>query len=156
MDEAVQEVFQRMLDLACHVIAESLATPPGYCARIRLSGALEAQCIVEFPTASARNLASAFLGSDACEWDDTMVADAVGELCNMIAGGWKKRLGPPGWEADLSVPSITRASAHCTPESCPACMRRVYAFDNSPFVVTLTTQKTAGYPDPAVRENPST
>jgi chemotaxis protein CheX len=111
---------------------------------------------VEFPTASARNLASAFLGSDACEWDDTMVADAVGELCNMIAGGWKKRLGPPGWEADLSVPSITRASAHCTPESCPACMRRVYAFDNSPFVVTLTTQKTAGYPDPAVRENPST
>jgi chemotaxis protein CheX len=152
MDEAVEEVFQRMLELACRATGEPLSTPPGICARVSFSGTFEAQCIVEFPTASARKLTSAFLGATA-EWDDTVVADAVGELCNMIAGGWKKRLGPPAWEADLSVPSI--APAPCTPHPCCACMRRAYAFDDSPFAVSLTTQKTAGSLDPAARENPS-
>ncbi len=64
-----------------------------------------------------------------------MVGDAVGELCNMIAGGWKKRIGA---EANLSVPTIRRAP-NCTPQSFASCMRRVYSFDNSTFVVILTT-----------------
>jgi chemotaxis protein CheX len=103
LDEAVQDVFQSMLSLACSATEAPLTTPPGYCARISFSGALDAHCIVEFPAASAHNLTNAFLGS-AADWDDTMVADAVGELCNMIAGGWKKRLGAPAWQADLSLP----------------------------------------------------
>lgn len=139
MDEAVEDVFQRMLNRSCRPTTEPFTVPQDHCARIRLSGALEAQCSVEFPAASARKLTAAFLGSDTCESDDTMVDDAVGELCNMIAGGWKMRLGTPGWEADLSVPSISRTPAPGTPETCRACMRRAYAFDNSPFVVTLTT-----------------
>jgi chemotaxis protein CheX len=155
MDEAVEEVFQLMLERSCRAIAQPLTTPPDFCARIILSGALDAQCIVEFPTASARNLTRALLGSATCQWDDTLVADAVGELCNMIAGGWKKGLGAPGWEANLSVPSLARSPAHCAPESCGVCLRRDYTFDNSPFAVTLTTRKAAESPDPAARENPS-
>ncbi len=33
-----------------------------------------------------------------------MVIDAVGELCNMIAGGWKRRLGPEAEGLVLSLP----------------------------------------------------
>lgn len=158
MDEAVEEVFRLMLDRSCPAIEEGIAIRPDICACIQFSGALEARCAVGFTSASAQRLTAAFLGSDA-EWDNTIIADAVGELCNMIAGGWKRRMGTPGSEANLSVPSISRLPGHCPHGSSPPdcynpCMSRTYAFDNAPFVVSLTRQKAAGSFDPAARENP--
>lgn len=102
--------------------------------------------MVEFPTASAELLTNAFLGvatdSAAARWDDAMIGDAVGELCNMIAGGWKKRLGAPALGSDLSVPTILRGLSQQpdgdTPQPSTMSMRRTYAFDGVPFVVRLT------------------
>jgi chemotaxis protein CheX len=111
-------------------------------ARITFSGTLQAQCAVEFPASSARRMTTAFLGSD----DDAMIGDAVGELCNMIAGGWKTRLGPPAWGADLSVPTVFREPAR-DPSDQPdhgklfahkVMVRRAYTFDDSSFVVSLS------------------
>jgi chemotaxis protein CheX len=155
MDQAVEEVFERMLERSCRPVGQPSARAADSCARISFSGSIEAQCVVEFTAASAQLLTGAFLGSGPGEWDATMIADAVGELCNMIAGGWKKRLGAPGWEATISVPCISLTPVNCAPESCRNCMRRAYTFDNSPFVVTLITQKAAGSIDPTACENPS-
>jgi chemotaxis protein CheX len=136
MDEAVAEVFQSMLQRSCRPGNQPSAIPADIFACVSFSGALEALCAVEFPLASAQQLAIALLGPG--EWDAAMLADAVGELCNMIAGGWKRRLGAPGWEANLSVPSVSRAPANSCPASWQPCIRRTYTFDNSQFVVKVS------------------
>jgi chemotaxis protein CheX len=144
MDHAVEDVFQSMLERSCQPVVRSIAQitaepfgiPANVTACISFSGSLEAQCVVEFPSPSAQQLTGALLGPGPEAWDAIMVGDAVGELCNMIAGGWKKRMGA---EANLSVPTICWAPATCTRPSCGSCMRRVYAFDNSAFVVILAT-----------------
>ena len=61
--------------------------------------------MVSFSGVGAASLAQAFLGSAA---DEAMIGDAVGELCNMLAGAWKRRLGPEASTAGLSVPEVTR------------------------------------------------
>jgi chemotaxis protein CheX len=96
--------------------------------------------VVAFPTRSAEKLTCAFLGScEGCAWDEAMTADTVGELCNMIAGGWKKRLSAPDTACDLSVPFIQRGSGRDQPQPGTMHVCRAYTFDDAPFVVTLTT-----------------
>jgi chemotaxis protein CheX len=136
MDGAVAEVFDCMLRRNCHPTSQPSVTAPDIFACISFSGALDAQCVVEFPSASAQQLAGALLGPGG--WDAGMLEDAVGELCNMISGGWKRRLGAPGWEANLSVPSISRGPANCGPKSWQPRISRTYTFDNSQFVVTIS------------------
>jgi len=158
MDDAVAEVFESMLNRSCIATQEVFPIPTDISARITLSGAIEAQCLVEFPASSAEKLTCAFLGS--CDpvgeegWDGAMICDSVGELCNMIAGGWKKRLGAAAGTADLSVPLITTGPCSGSvphapqPATIPAAIpatipttiqvRRAYAFDDSPFAVIMT------------------
>ena len=107
-------------------------------ARISFSGALEAQCILEFPSASAQRLTDTLLGHSEVAWDDSMVADAVGELCNMIAGGLKMRLGEPASGASVSLPLLSSGSGQSIPGVCAITMRRVYSFDESEFAVLMT------------------
>lgn len=140
LDDAVAEVFERMLDRTCAARQKPYAIAVEFSARITFTGTLEAQCVVEFPTASAQTLTSAFLGPSETDWDDSMVADSVGELCNMIAGGWKKRLGTSAWGAELSVPSISRGSDCNTSNVGAINMRRAYVFDDSGFVICLTVR----------------
>lgn len=141
MDDAVKEVFENMLERSCAAVDEDSRPPADISAIITLSGTLDALCVVEFPVSSAEKLTSAFLGSET-GWDDTMVADSVGELCNMIAGGWKKRLGATAWGADLSTPSICRNCPHnsdCNSQD-GIRVRRAYAFEESPFAVSFTAR----------------
>lgn len=140
MDDAVEEVFQTMLAQRCAAINRDGNLPADISAEITLSGAFDARCVVEFPATSAEKLTSALLGSGETGWDDTMIADAVGEVCNMIAGGWKKRLGEPAWAAELSTPSICRDCPHrlkCSSQDERTRMHRAYAFGGSLFAVCL-------------------
>jgi chemotaxis protein CheX len=141
MDDTVDEVFRSMLNQPCTVVGEDPPLGTDISARISLSGTLEVLCVVEFPAPSAKILTGAFLGSGEENWDDTMIADAVGELCNMIAGGWKKRLGEAAWAASLSTPSICRGCPHsseCNLNDGRMRARRAYAFGQSSFAVCFT------------------
>jgi chemotaxis protein CheX len=134
-----------MLDRSCAAIDPGSAIrAPGstqhITATITLSGPLAAECAVEFPAASAVRLTAALLGCNHSLWDDAMLADTVGEMCNMIAGGWKKRQGQRAWGADLSVPSISSGRSPAPNRIFPSgaiAITRTYAFDGSPFVVHL-------------------
>ena len=140
MDDVVEEVFQTMLAQRCAAMERDLSLPADIFAEITLSGALDAICVVEFPARSAEQLTSAFLGSGETGWDDAMIADAVGELCNMIAGGWKKRLGEAAWAAELSTPFICRNCVHrseCRLQDERMRVCRAYAFGESTFAVCL-------------------
>jgi chemotaxis protein CheX len=144
MDDAVAEVFERMLNRSCVSTQEFPAGDVLILARITFSGAVEAQCVLGFPSPSAQILTCAFLGPGEVDWDDFMVADTVGELCNMIAGGWKKRLGPSAWGADLSVPYTSLGSSLDEPDFGIIRLRRAYVFDDSPFVMSLKLLQATG------------
>jgi chemotaxis protein CheX len=135
MDDAVGEVFQAMLDRKCTAVDEPLAVLGDYSARIGISGTFEANCSLEFPSSSAQQLTGALLGPSDQAYDKIMVIDAVGELCNMIAGGWKRRLGPQAEGLILSLPLPCGAPSHSAPAAHH--IRRAYEFDNSRFVVNL-------------------
>jgi chemotaxis protein CheX len=137
IDSVVSRVFQVMLLRSCSVAEASTADAPDISATVRLSGGVEAQCIVEFPFIAAEKLTDAFLGSeeDNC-WDDAMIEDAVGELCNMVAGGWKSRLGALDSACRLSTPIVSRTTTRW-PDTRDATMRRTYTFDGSVFHVRL-------------------
>jgi chemotaxis protein CheX len=138
LDDAVSDVFQSMLQMSCTPSLHAPSVCADICATITFSGHLESHCIVQFAAPSAQQLTSAFLGFSEPDHEQAIMADAVGELCNMVAGGWKKRLGCPSWCANLSVPAI---ASHPESGSCHAstpAVLRVYTFDGAAFVVSLT------------------
>ena len=135
MDDAVGEVFRAMLDRNCTAVDEPLAILGDVSARINISGTFDANCSLEFPASSAQQLTGALLGPSDGGYDTIMVIDAVGELCNMIAGGWKRRLGPQAEGLVLSLPLPCGEPDYTTPPAKK--IRRAYAFDDSRFVVNL-------------------
>jgi chemotaxis protein CheX len=143
LDGVVVDVFNIMLRQSCEVVEDAAAAAEiDIAAEILLSGAIDAQCLVELPQATAKKLTDAFLGSED-DWEDALIEDAIGELCNMIAGGWKGALGATASTSGLSVPAISRACApdRNPPNGCSLRMRRTYAFRNSPFTVSLAIRE---------------
>lgn len=130
MDETVLEVFATMLGCECVPGGALQAAPDHKVARITFSGALAGKCVVVFADMDAAKLAEMFLGEAA---DETMADDAISELCNVLAGGWKRRLRPPASGAALSVPSVARGMPDSAPDVC-----RGYEFDGTQFAVRLT------------------
>ena len=152
IDDAVAEVFEMMLRQPCIMVDEASpagqSISPSISAKIVFSGTLEGQCIVRLSTEAADRLTDALLGAEG-DWDDSMIDDAVGEMCNMIAGGWKSKLEAHASACNLSVPAVSRSHACETPhprthETVPVAAptaRRFYAFDGSVLEVTLALAK---------------
>jgi chemotaxis protein CheX len=68
-----------------------------------------------------------------------MVDDAIGELCNMIVGGWKSKLDTSVAVCLISIPTITRADSarfkdalHTT-----TTFNRSYSFQGNVFGIVL-------------------
>jgi chemotaxis protein CheX len=134
IDDAVSEVFALMLRHHCVLVAHPKAIVTGISASILFSGTLEGQCTVHVSIPTADRITDALLGTEG-DWDDEMLDDAVGELCNMIAGGWKSRLGPPASVCRLSVPTVSRSRSTNRPHTTTT--RRFYTFNGSVFEVAL-------------------
>jgi chemotaxis protein CheX len=137
MDETVLEVFVTMLGCECVPAHATDSAPNQKVARITFSGALAGECALIFADMDAAKLAEMFLGEAA---DDTMADDAIGELCNVLAGGWKRRLRPPASGAGLSVPSVARETLDAAPDLCQG-----YEFDGTHFTVRLTVDLAVEY-----------
>ena len=138
MDETVAETFAVMLGLGC-IPSQTRGVPPPdssprkISARIEFSGAVQGSCAVAMSSVDALKIAEIFLAGAA---DDTMIADTVGELCNVLAGSWKRRLRPPASAAGLSLPVIARD------ESSPSSgVRQAYDCDGAHFIVRLSVQQ---------------
>jgi chemotaxis protein CheX len=141
IDGVVAAVFHLMLGRSCGEMDEAVADGMKISAKVVFSGAVEGCCVVEFPAAAARKLTDAFLEAECgvgAAWDDAMVDDAVGELCNMIAGGWKSRLGSGDAACQLSSPTIERGMGLVEMSGCGGIrVERMYGFDGSVFRVEL-------------------
>ena len=141
IDGVVAAVFHLMLGRSCGETDESVAAGMKISAKVLFSGALEGCCVVELPATAARRLTDAFLGAEGGvggAWDDAMVDDAVGELCNMIAGGWKSQLGSRDAACQLSSPAVERGMGLVELSGCGGTrVERMYGFDGSVFRVEL-------------------
>ena len=105
LDDAVSEVFELMLNRTCIPAPCCLALKPGLTALVRFSGALAGDCTVHLDLSSAGDLTEQLTGEYPLP-GSPLPADAVGELCNMIAGSWKSRLEPSLAACQLSSPTI--------------------------------------------------
>jgi chemotaxis protein CheX len=135
LDSAVHEVFEMMLARSCYPAEIADTTAPCISARILFSGVIHGECVLFASESVARVTAEALLGIPS-EPGDPMAGDAIGELCNMIAGGWKSKLGSDEAGCAISPPSISTHSSPIDPGA-QSGFRRFYTFEGHIFGVHM-------------------
>jgi len=108
MDETVKEVFGTMLGMEvatrpCPICEEDCVHGP-HTAHIGFEGVISGHCEIHLSRNASAAIASAMLGGAEVDARSDAVCDAVGELCNMLAGGWKDRLPSLSAECHITVP----------------------------------------------------
>ncbi|MEO8736556.1 MAG: chemotaxis protein CheX [Edaphobacter sp.] len=137
LDSAVSEVFEMMLERSCDPMDGDVTIVDGrIIARIQFTGAITGECILYASQATAAITAEALLGA-ASEPCDPMVDDAIGELCNMIAGGWKSKLEHPQASCLISVPAVTREGLIGLEGKFGTKFCRSYSFQGNVFGIML-------------------
>jgi chemotaxis protein CheX len=115
LERAIKEISTTMLNCESEIIPVSLveAHPPGLSAVVGFGGKISGFVAVHLSPHSACNLASSLIGMEFLEMDD-MVADAMGEIVNMLAGGLKKSVSKDEDLFKISVPSIVYGDEYST------------------------------------------
>jgi chemotaxis protein CheX len=141
VDATVTEVFSMMLGIDTEVHPEitdvemdldPLTAVVGY------SGTLRGLFGLRVSTVAAREIASAMMGGMPIDEDDDSVGDAVGELCNMLAGGWKNRIPALASRCSLSPPTVIsgmKYRVHMSTKSVD--VERTYCFNGHTALLTV-------------------
>lgn len=108
LDASVEEVFRLMLGErpeGAGRVGDLRSERESVTAVVGFGGVLTGACLFRSSAAVAVQIASQMTGMEFDGMDDT-VKDAIGEICNMLAGTWKGRI--PGLAANcgLSVPAV--------------------------------------------------
>jgi chemotaxis protein CheX len=136
LERATHEVFEIML--GCQV---ERAEPSehklqgGLTAIVGIAGELCGVVTVCCATNTAAQIAKGMLGNIASERE---VVDALGEMCNMIAGNFKNKLAGTDERCMLSVPSIingTEYRFHSLVDG--TAVDTIMLFENAPVVIRL-------------------
>ncbi len=109
---------------------------------VGFSGSMRGSCQVRMSTCAARSIAEAMLGGPIDEADDDSINDALGELCNMLAGGWKNGVRGLSSECNLSPPTVVSGHNYRVHVSKP-CMvlTSIYRFDVHTLHLTLCREE---------------
>jgi len=83
-----------------------------------VSGAFKGQFLILMDEELAFKVASETLGGKSIITYDHLVESSIGELSNMIAGEASKRLLEMGFNCDITVPAVTRATEFSTANAC--------------------------------------
>jgi chemotaxis protein CheX len=106
LEMAALEVFELMAGTRPELQAASLETPRGeITAMVGLAGALRGVASLRCSKESALQLAALMLGDDTASNPATS-RDAMGELCNIIAGNFKAKISNIADYCMLSVPTV--------------------------------------------------
>jgi chemotaxis protein CheX len=142
-DEAVVEVFSMMLGFEIGPAPDSEAGAPEAetterTAIVGFSGSMRGTCEVRMTCSAARSVASAMLGGAPIEEDDDSIDDAIGELCNMLAGGWKNRIPTLTADCSLSPPTVISGGDYKVHTRQPSVkLSRIYRFEAHALHLTL-------------------
>lgn len=107
-------VFDAMLSLKATACSETLPLGPGprVTGSIGLAGEnLTGAVYLHFFEPFARQATAAMFGLNEAELSQSEVNDAIGELCNIVAGGLKSSLCDASFPCAVSTPAIIRGTA---------------------------------------------
>jgi chemotaxis protein CheX len=148
-DEAVGEVFSMMLGFEAKAVEIAPGTVAvgevlGRTAIVGFSGAMRGSCEIRMDSLAAHAVCSAMIGDVSVEEDES-IDDAVGELCNMLAGGWKNRVPTLSSSCALSPPTVISGRAYKVHMSSPSTkFSRSYQFDVHTMHLTLHREDSVG------------
>jgi chemotaxis protein CheX len=138
LESATIEVFEMMAGVRLTSPPTPEEEPRGeQTAMVGLAGALCGMATVRCSSATAAKLAARMLGDDATSNPST-VADALGELCNMVAGNFKAKVQSLADHCVLSVPTVISGEDYemQTPEPSVGCIFAL-AYDGDPVWISL-------------------
>jgi chemotaxis protein CheX len=136
---AAQEVFQMMAGANLLLRAPSGDPPRGeQTAMVGMAGALCGMTSLQCSTHTAAKLASFMLGGQAAT-NRGMIADALGELCNMVAGNFKAQITKLAGRCMLSVPTVISGGDYIMHTLQPSqCLRAAFDYEGGVIWVLLT------------------
>ncbi|MGB7822766.1 MAG: chemotaxis protein CheX [Candidatus Sulfotelmatobacter sp.] len=137
LDLATREVFETMLASQLTTPASTSTDSLNVTAMVRLAGMLCGVMSVRCQQKAAALMASKMLGVE-LEKVDHEIADALGEICNMIAGNFKNKISGLGDGCMLSPPSVITGddyTVHSQPES--PTMEVSLLFESMPLAISL-------------------
>jgi chemotaxis protein CheX len=115
LEKAVKDITTTMFNCNSEIISPEKVeiVPPGLSAIVGFGGRISGYIAIHLSPLSACTLASSMLGMSFEEMDD-IVADAMGEMVNMLAGGMKKYASKDEDLFKISVPSIVYGNDYST------------------------------------------
>ena len=147
-DHTVGTVFQMMFGIGVEAIepAEGESRRDDVddrTALIGFSGVLRGSCQIRMSSGAARSIASAMLGGTPVEDDDSL-DDALGELCNMVAGGWKDGIPALSADCSLSPPTVISGRDYKVHVHKPSWrLSRSYRFESESMQLILCCEEDA-------------
>jgi chemotaxis protein CheX len=106
LETATLEVFHMMLGAELQLLPDPPGQPRGeQTAMVGMAGALCGMTTIRCSSETAGKFASLMLGGDAAS-NKSMIGDAMGELCNMVAGNFKAKITALADQCVLSVPTV--------------------------------------------------
>jgi chemotaxis protein CheX len=141
LDAAVEEVFRLMTGVRCLPVTQCpVDEREMISAVIGLAGAISGICVLCSGETVALRMAELLIGAATPKLNDT-VKDAVGEICNMIAGAWKGRLPSLSSECMLSTPTVITGTNYQIHSQRPEFyIERFYSFKESSFTLTILSE----------------
>ena len=138
LDASVEEVFHVMFGLHCVRDAGPLVKEPeSVTAVVGFGGALSGACVFRSGGIAAMKIAAAMTGMEFKEIDDT-VKDGIGEIANMLAGGWKSKVPGLAGNCGLSIPAVITGHDYRLHVQAPQFkLQHIYRFDVHLFEVTI-------------------
>ena len=112
LDLATREVFEIMLGSHLSPAPDTVSVEgAALTGMVGLAGAACGVLSVRCSKATANKIAAKMLGQDAADSDETIV-DALGEVCNMVAGSFKAKVPGLADSCMLSVPSVISGTSY--------------------------------------------
>lgn len=142
LNSSVLEVFETMLGVARETIEScpseaGAGTAESVTAVVGFGGILSGACVITCDESSARQIAGLMTGMEFNSLDD-VVKDAMGEICNMVAGTWKSRVPELAASCGLSVPAVISGRDYNLHMHSPEfSLLHVYRFDQTRFQVSI-------------------
>lgn len=141
ISDAAQEVFGLMVGGDISATDGGSDQTGGLTAMLGLAGAPCGVFRVRCSWSAASAIAGRMLGTAPGDLPADQVCDALGEICNMVAGSMKGRLSDHGAACMMSVPSVVRGvdyEVRCLASE--ACHTIVMEFDGQPVLFHLNLQ----------------
>jgi len=138
LETATLEVFQVMLGAELLPLPEPGEPRGEQTAMVGMAGALCGMTTIRCSTETAGKFASLMLGDDAAS-NRLLIADAMGELCNIVAGNFKAKVSSLAEQCALSVPTVICGNDYVMYSAEPTDgLRLALTYQGAPIWVELT------------------